>query len=601
MVIRPVFNVVNKGLVRRSKEQIAKILSLDTTAITTMTEKEDKDKEELLLLLNRKINSVIEDFPSNLKFCELMLRDRSKLSKENAMTICDYLIAMKREINPRISYKEKIIHILTLLSRAVGIEKKFIDMTRDDILYSFLDKYRKSEKQDPLHRWIGGYNLRIVTLSRFFKWLYYPNIDDSKKRSELSALEKKPECIMGIKQLKRKEVSCYKPTDLWTQEDDLLFLKWVTNKRDRCYHTMARDLSARPHEILNLKIKDIIFKTSGNFLYAEVLVNGKTGSRHIPLIQSIPYIKEWLSNHPSRNNPNAPLFVSLTKHSMGRTQLTINGLYNMYHKYKEEFFPKLLEEDKTTTIPKEDKEKIKALLLKPFNPYIRRHSALTEKSNSDKLGVHILNQHAGWSMNSHMAQKYLHYFGNESSNLLLKSHGILIDSSNGNDSDNTLNPKVCYNCNEPNTHDAKFCSKCKMIMSFKDYQETLQNQEKALEEQKKKEGELATIKEQLNLMQSQFQMLISTLGNANKNEIERNNMAKNLYDSGLIKETEKIASATTTAAPTSSTTDSGQSLEQQQQLIKAAAKAAYHATKSKSALTKEAAAASSAAKIKSKW
>ena len=69
---------------------------------------------------------------------------------------------------------------------------------------------------------------------------------------------------------------------------------------------MARDLSARPHEILNLKIKDIVFKTAGNKQYAEVLVNGKTGSRHIPLIQSIPYVKEWLSNHPSRNNPNSP-------------------------------------------------------------------------------------------------------------------------------------------------------------------------------------------------------------------------------------------------------------------------------------------------------
>jgi hypothetical protein len=87
---------------------------------------------------------------------------------------------------------------------------------------------------------------------------------------------------MGIRQLKRKEISCYKPSDLWSQEDDLLFLKWVTNKRDRCYHTMARDLSARPHEILNLKIKAILFKaTADNKQYAEVLVNGKTGTRHI--------------------------------------------------------------------------------------------------------------------------------------------------------------------------------------------------------------------------------------------------------------------------------------------------------------------------------
>jgi hypothetical protein len=66
------------------------------------------------------------------------------------------------------------------------------------------------------------------------------NIDSSKRRSELFTQERKHKCIMGISQLKRKEISCYKPSDLWSQEDDLLFLKWVTNKRDRCYHTMAR-------------------------------------------------------------------------------------------------------------------------------------------------------------------------------------------------------------------------------------------------------------------------------------------------------------------------------------------------------------------------
>jgi hypothetical protein len=40
------------------------------------------------------------------------------------------------------------------------------------------------------------------------------------------------------------------------------------------------------------------------------------------------------------------------------------------------FFPGLLVDP---TIPNEDKEKIKNLLLKPFNPYVRRHSALTEE------------------------------------------------------------------------------------------------------------------------------------------------------------------------------------------------------------------------------
>ena len=256
-------------------------------------------------IAERRITLATEGFTR--KFSVDLLKDRTKLSKENSWTISEYIIAMKREINPRLSYIGTTIQVLSEISKLKGIGKKFIDFTRDDVL-SYLDKSRKPENQDPLHKWIGTYNMRRIILFRFFKWLYYPDVANPNRRFELSSLEKKPECIVGIPKVRRKEISCYKPSDLWTQEDDLLFLKWVTNKRDRCYHTMARDLSARPHEILNLKIKDVVFKSAGNRQYAEVLVNGKTGSRHIPLIQSIPYIKEWLSNHPSRNNPNSPLF-----------------------------------------------------------------------------------------------------------------------------------------------------------------------------------------------------------------------------------------------------------------------------------------------------
>jgi integrase/recombinase XerD len=273
-----------------------------------------------------------------------------------------------------------------------------------------------------------------------------------------------------IPELKRKEISCYKPSDIWTQDDDLLFLKWATNKRDRCYHTMSRDLSARPHEILNLRIKDVVLKNANGYQYAEVLVNGKTGSRHIPLIQSIPYIKEWLSNHPSRNNPKSPLFVGLDSHNI--------------------------------------------------NPYIRRHSALTEKST--KLKSNILNQHAGWTMDSNMQQKYLHYFGNESSESLLEAYGIVTKNNVPID---TLNPKICPNCSEGNTQDVKFCSKCKMIMSYEGYQE-------ALESQSKKEDELKIMKEQFNTMQSQMQALITAIGTIDrpgKKEIAKQLIGKGMY------------------------------------------------------------------------
>jgi len=133
--------------------------------------------------------------------------------------------------------------------------------------------------------------------------------------------------------LKRREQSVYKPTDLWTLEDDLLFLKYCPNKRDRCYHAISRDTSCRPHEILRLRIRDITFKTTtDNYQYAEVLVNGQTGSRSTPLFNSIPYIKDWLDEHIQRGNPNAFLIPSRDRKNFGKRLVGISVLLLvMYH------------------------------------------------------------------------------------------------------------------------------------------------------------------------------------------------------------------------------------------------------------------------------
>jgi integrase/recombinase XerD len=185
---------------------------------------------------------------------------------------------------------------------------------------------------------------------------------------------------------------------------------------------VSRDLSCRPHELLKLKIKDIFFKSSGNYQYAEVLLSGKTGSRPIPLINSIPYLKDYLDHeHPQPSNSNAPLICG-TARSWGR-RIQSNTLAQIYNNYKKDSFPRLLE---SPNVHPEDKQKIEQLLKKPWNPYIRRHSALTEKSTM--LKEHVLRQHAGWSIGSQMPQVYLHYFGNESSESLLEAYGIWLES-----------------------------------------------------------------------------------------------------------------------------------------------------------------------------
>jgi hypothetical protein len=98
-------------------------------------------------------------------------------------------------------------------------------ITRNDLI-SFLESFRKSEASDPMHKWIGTYNTYRNHLLRFFKWLYYPDIEPTKRS--------KPQVIENIPQLKRKEQSIYKPTDMSTAKEDALFLKYCPTKRMNC-------------------------------------------------------------------------------------------------------------------------------------------------------------------------------------------------------------------------------------------------------------------------------------------------------------------------------------------------------------------------------
>ena len=86
------------------------------------------------------------------------------------------------------------------------------------------------------------------------------------------------------------------------------------------------------HELLNLKIKDIKIKTSSTtgMQYAEVhITKSKTKPRTLPLIFSLPYVKDWIDSHPLTNNPDAFLFISLADNNFGN-RLSENALYKLY-------------------------------------------------------------------------------------------------------------------------------------------------------------------------------------------------------------------------------------------------------------------------------
>jgi integrase len=337
----------------------------------------------------------------------------AETNPENCNTICEHILAEQSEINLKDSTKEGKIKVLIWLSAFLG-DKAFPHMTKQDIL-SYLDSLRRPLSDDASRKWIGSYNSRQMILNKFFRWLYNPDEPDQKKRNT-------PPCMSGVRKLPRGQSSPYKPSDLWDSREHIIFLRYCPSKRDRCYHAMANDMSARPHEILSLKVKDLDWKsTEEGTQYAEVLISGgKTKPRTLPLIDSIPHVKDWIDSHPMAGNPESWLFVSLSKNTYG-SKLSYDGLSGYYkYYYKAKYFPRLLHD---ATVPEADKSFIRNMLTKPWSLYIFRHSALTEKSLILKEAV--LRDHAGWTNSSRMPQVYIHYFGTESARSLLQAKGIL--------------------------------------------------------------------------------------------------------------------------------------------------------------------------------
>jgi hypothetical protein len=167
--------------------------------------------------------------------------------------------------------------------------------------------------------------------------------------------------------LTRREKSVYNASDLWSIEDDELFMKYCTNNRLKCYNAISRDTSARPHELTTLKIKDVKFRQNPDGTqFVQVPVNGKTGDRFLPLFNSIPHVKFWLANcHSNPNNPDAPFLCQKSGKAILPNQPRRDYANQKLH------FIKLLD---SPDVPSEDRDKIKLLLAKPWHGYIRRHT-----------------------------------------------------------------------------------------------------------------------------------------------------------------------------------------------------------------------------------
>ena len=147
---------------------------------------------------------------------------------------------------------------------------------------------------------------------------------------------------------------------------------------------------------------------------------------------------------------------------------------------------------------------------------------MTQKSKI--LKEHTLRQYAGWTPNSGMPQKYVHYFGDEANQDLLVAYGII---SKDESVDTTLRSKYCPNCNSPNQPEQHYCMSCGFVLTLTGYS-------KLMEEQKKKEDKLAVMEDKFIEMQSQMQTILSIMSSANSQDIKEQ-IAKQLIKQGVYR------------------------------------------------------------------
>jgi len=293
------------------------------------------------------------------------------------------------------------------------------------------------------------------------------------------------------------------------KEDILTIVKYDNYKRNKAALTLLWDLDARPHEVTLLKIKHIRLKEK--YGEGEIPYEAKTGTGPILLTCSFPYVRDWLNEHPFRNEPNARIICNIQSGS----PITPEALWTVM-KQLQKRITRLLKEGSIKDA--KEIEKLEFLLrTKKWNPYCIRHSAIT--SDSDYLPEYALKKKVRWSMNSRQGSRYIKTrMGNELKNKILVHNGI-IDQKLENMKITILN---CPRCELVNAFENKYCSKCSYPLKSESFDELKAIENSKFEELDKKYHEINNVLQ--NLIQG-----LSLISDS-----EKQTLAKQLIKNGVF-------------------------------------------------------------------
>jgi integrase/recombinase XerD len=281
--------------------------------------------------------------------------------------LCDYM--KKNGLSD--SHINNTLKTNMLFSEFLGADVSFYDIKKKEQILKFLDSKIKSQEQDPDKKWITTWNDYLGDIKYFFRWLHnYKSIEEDQGKP---VSEWETPSFATIKKKKTKRLSPYLETEIWEREELQLIIKYEKFKRNKAAIAMMWDLDARNHEITLLEIRHIRLKEK--YGEGEIPHQAKTGSGPFLLTFSFPYVRDWLNEHPFRNEPNARLFCNLYNGGKLRPDALWSMMINLKKRIR-----RLIE---TGTIGNaEEKEKLEIILkTKKFNPYCLRHSSITYDSD----------------------------------------------------------------------------------------------------------------------------------------------------------------------------------------------------------------------------
>lgn len=256
--------------------------------------------------------------------------------------------------------------------------------------------------------------LRKCGIKKFLKWVHTGDLNGGGYPRCVSWIStKRPKCDYGMEILSQAEVRT--------------LIGSVGSQRDRALLFAGYEAGPRASELVNLKIRDLQFDSYGGIVRLGRGPNAKTGERRVRIFESTPDVQLWLSMHPDKDNPDAPLWPSREGGPIHRRTLG-----DIVRKYAE-----------------------RAGIKRKISPHTLRHSRATHLALV--LKEMQMREFFGWSRDSRMPSVYIHLSGRDLDETLFEHYGIKPRSEAGEDS---LKKKVCPRCSVENSVSAKFCWRC---------------------------------------------------------------------------------------------------------------------------------------------